>query len=125
MKQRVTQLYAIIVGTLAVLGLFTGGHLLDIMNVDGALDATRIVLALGLIYAGFIDRSERTIQTMLTVVGVLYIGLGILGLIDPNVVGLLPSGLTGFDIAFHLLTGAVALWVAVANERDVPNRAHS
>jgi len=121
MKRRVTQFYAVLVGGLGVIGLLASGHILGIINVDGALDITRLVLAAGLVYAGFIDQSERTSQVMLTVVGMLYLGIAVAGLISPTLGGLLPSGLTGFDIAFHIVTGGAALAMAVVQEKDLPH----
>jgi hypothetical protein len=42
-------------------------------------------------------------------VGVLYIGMGFMGLLSSTIWGLLPNGLTGFDILFHLVAGIVAV----------------
>src|SRR4051812_22466072 len=92
--KRVTQVYAVLIGALAVAGLFVSGQLLNLMNVDLALDLVRVVLAAGLVYAGFIAKDERVAQSALLFVGLLYISMGLLGLATPTFGGVLPSGLT-------------------------------
>lgn len=110
---RVAKMYTVLIGTLGVVGLFVSGHLFQIMNVDVALDVTRLVLAALLIYAAFVARSERLSGTMLMMVGWLYIAMAVAGLFNPTLGGLLPSGLTGFDIAFHLAAGGLAIGTAM------------
>ena len=119
MQKRTVQFYSILVGGLAVAGLFVSGHLLDLMNVDMALDAFRVVLAASLVYVGFMMNSERAERAILMVVAALYVGMGIVGLISPTIGGLLPSGLTGFDVAFHLVTGVLAGAVGAMKQKDV------
>jgi hypothetical protein len=113
MSKTVAKIYAVLVAGLALAGLFTNGHLFNLMNVDIALDLLRVVLAGGLIYAAFVAKDSHLANTMLLTVGVLYVGMGLLGLVSPTLGGLLPSGLTGFDIAFHLVTGVAAAGVAL------------
>lgn len=121
--RRVTQVYAVLVGGLAVLGLFSEGHLFGLMNVDMMLDILRIVLAAGLVYAGFVAKDDKVPTTALMIVGVLYLGMGLLGVVSPTLGGMLPSGLTGFDVAFHLATGIAAVGVAGMKAKDAPSRA--
>lgn len=121
MNIQLTRMYAILIGTLGIVGLFVSGHLLELMNVDIALDVLRILLTGYLVYVGFIAKSDRQANFALNIVGALYIGMALLGLISPTVGGLLPSGLTGFDVVFHLLTGGLALYAGMHHK----NTAHA
>jgi FtsH-binding integral membrane protein len=112
---QLTRMYAVLVATLAIVGIFVSGHLVGLINVDPALDVFRIVLAAYLIYVGFFARNITTVNSALLVIGMFYIGLGVGGMISPALGGLLPSGVTGFDVAFHLITGALATYVASAH----------
>jgi hypothetical protein len=114
MGKRIVQLFAILVSALAVLGLFVSdAHLFKVMNVDLPLDIARIVLALVLIYAGFMSDNAQVARGALWLFTVVYLGLAIGGLIDSTLWGLLPTGLTGFDIAFHAGAGLIAAAVAM------------
>jgi uncharacterized membrane protein len=113
MNIRLTRIYAVLIGALAILGLSVNGHLFQLMNADIALDVLRVIVAGYLVYVGFIAHNERMASTALTIVGALYIVMGLAGLFSPTLGGLLPSGLTGFDIAFHLITGFIATGAAM------------
>src|SRR5579884_533021 len=102
MNIQLTRVYAVLVGALGLIGLFVSGHLFLITNTDPVIDILRIVLAGFLFYAGFISKEDRVANIALDVTGVLYIVIGILALITPTIGGLLPSGLTGCDVVFHL-----------------------
>jgi hypothetical protein len=122
-KKRLSQILAVVIGALAVIGLFTQGHLFGFMNVDLTLDVLRIPIAAALLYAGFGSASERTVDSVLLTVGILYLGMGALALADNKLFGLLPSGLTGFDIVFHLAGGALATWAGLRHTGDVHKHA--
>jgi hypothetical protein len=113
MQQQTAKVYGILIALLAVLGFVTDSPTFGFMNTDNVLDFLRVVLAAALLYAGFKSDSESFIRASLVFVGVLYIGMGVLGLMSSTVWGLLPNGLTGFDILFHLATGLVALLVGM------------
>jgi hypothetical protein len=119
MNLQLVRIYGIFISALAFLGLFVSGHLFALTNTDTVLDTVRIILAIYLLYAGFFARDDRTVNTALFTVGSLYVGLGVLGLISPTLGGLLPSGLTGFDIVFHLATGALAVYAGLDSRRHV------
>jgi hypothetical protein len=119
MKQNIAKIYGVVIGLLALIGLFAQGHLMGLMNVDGTLDFLRVLLAAALLYVGFSRGREREAGGVLTAVGVLYVGMALLGLVSQTLFGLLPSGLTGFDIAFHLVTGAIALWAGLRKTDEV------
>jgi hypothetical protein len=101
---------------LGIAGLMVGSsHLLNLMNADMALDVTRLILAGILLYLGFRTNNYGAMRSVLTLIGVLYIGLAVIGLVSPTVGGLLPGGLTGFDIGAHLALGVIALVAAAAH----------
>ncbi|HUS26729.1 MAG TPA: hypothetical protein VMY99_05275 [Nevskiaceae bacterium] len=121
MEKRLVQIFAVVVGLLAVTGLFISGeHLFNLMNVDIALDILRVGLAAVLIYAGFFTKSVQAVRSALLTFTVLYLGLGALGLLDAKLWGLLPTGLTGFDIAFHLGAGLVGLAAVLTAKQHHP-----
>jgi len=114
MQKRIVQMFAVVVAFLGVAGLFVEeGHLFDITNANIVLDILRLGLAGLLIYAGFFTNSARAIRIALITFAMLYLGLGVAGLIDSEVWGLLPAGLTGFDIVFHLVAGLAGGVVAM------------
>lgn len=120
MAEKFAKAAGILVLILALLGFFAGsGMLWGFMNVDPAINFIRILLAIVLLYAGFMAREEVARAIVLSF-GVLYVGMGILGFMSPQLFGLLPSGLTGFDVIFHLLVGIVAFWAGVARRSASP-----
>lgn len=109
MQIKVAKMYGWLIAALGILGLFvTDGHLFKCMNADLALDITRLVLAAILLYAVYAKKADLA-RNGLWLTGLLYVGLGIAGLFDAELWGILPNGLTGFDIVFHLVAGAFAL----------------
>ena len=119
MQRTLAQILGVVVALLAIMGLFINdGHLLGIMNADLALDMLRIALAAALLYVGFGRRDNDAARGVLLFTGVLYIGMGLVGLVNPTIWGLLPNGLTGFDVAFHLITGITTAAVANAGHAE-------
>jgi len=119
MQQRLVQLYGALIAALGLVGLTVAGrHLFGIMNVDMLLDVVRVVLGASLLYVGFLPHDADTVRSALGTTGILYIGIAILGMLSPTLWGLLPMGLTGFDVTFHLLTGLVAAGAAWAPNSD-------
>lgn len=113
MLKRLAQILGIITAILVLGGLFMErGHFLGLMNVNIALDLFRIPIAAALLYAGYVTDNSSIIRNILGIVGVVYVLIAILGIINSKVWGLLPDGLTGFDEFFHLFTGLLAIWTA-------------
>lgn len=113
MQKRLAQILGIAVAALALLGfLVTDGHLFKLMNADTAFDLLRVLLAAALLYAGYAAKNANTIRDILMFTGVLYVTLALLGLVSSTLWDLLPNGLTGFDIIFHLLAGSLAIAVS-------------
>jgi hypothetical protein len=120
------KMYALLIGALGIVGLFVSGHLFKLMNVDIALDALRIVLAAYLVYAAFIAKNVKMTANGLLAVGILYLAMAVWGLFSSTLGGILPSGLTGFDIVFHLVTGIVAVAAGMHHsEAHHGNMAHA
>lgn len=120
----ISRIVAVVLGLvvigLAVAGFFMEGRLGNLMNVDLPLDATRVVIGLALLVSVFLSRPARA--TILIAVGVLYVIMGLTALAEGRLFGLLPSGLSEFDIAFHLVAGLVAVMAPFIPEphRPVP-----
>lgn len=110
---RIAQIYTGVIGLLALVGLFVDGHLFGLMNVDMMLDLLRVVLVVALVYAAFVSRAASTVAGVLLFVGILYLAMGVAGLFDKTMMAMLPAGLTGFDVVFHLLLGVVATWAGL------------
>lgn len=118
MAKRLAQILGIVVLALALVGLLSGdAKLFGVMNSDLALDLLRLPIAAALLYVGFGTRDNGTINTVIMTVGILYIGMGPIGLISPQFFGMLPNGLTGFDVAFHLVTGILGVMAGLMHER--------
>jgi hypothetical protein len=81
-----------------------------LMNVDKNHSILRIPLAAALLY-GSSQASVKDARGILSKVGIFYIGMGTAGLVDKRVGGLLPSGLSRFDIVYHFVVGVKALWM--------------
>lgn len=99
---------------LTISGFLPGGrrrHLLGMMNTDTNHSALRLPLTLALLYAGSSRSGLKTTRYILTGVGALYIVIGLTGTRAKRLGGMLPSGLTNFDIVYHLCVGAAALWL--------------
>ncbi|MBL8159315.1 hypothetical protein JNJ66_02570 [Candidatus Saccharibacteria bacterium] len=120
MQRTTAKVFGFLVLGLGLIGLVAGeGHLLGIMNMDAVLDLTRLALAALLLYAVYAAGDNRLVRTGLIVLSVLYLGIGLFGLADPTIGGLLPNGLTSFDILFHLASGAFALYAAAMTRDNV------
>lgn len=118
MKRNLAIILGVIIGLLAIIGLFVSGRLFGLINVDIFLDIVRIPIAGALLYVGFADVTDRARTTVLEVVGVLVVILAIIGLFDREVFWLLPSGLTAFDIILNLIGGFLAIFIGLNPEEE-------
>jgi hypothetical protein len=120
MLHTTAKLYGLLVLVLGVVGLVAGERqFLDFLNVDLALDFTRLALAAMLLNAVY-NRDPDGERMGLVLVGLLYVGLGVYGVFDSTIGGILPSKLSVFDIGFHLVTGVAALGVIAKESTTVP-----
>ena len=119
----IARILGIVVALLAIIGLFIEGeHLGGFANVDLTLDIARIVIAAALLWVGFGRVSRGALATVLGIVGVGYILMAVLAFFDETLFGVLPTGFTGFDIGFHLVSGILALVGAFLPLRDDATR---
>lgn len=92
-------------------------HFLGLMNVDTQHSILRIPTTLALLYAGSRHASLKDTRSILTFAGLLYLAIGSIGEIDRRAGGALPSKLTGFDLVYHFVAGASALWLGKRSGR--------
>lgn len=126
MYRLTARILAVVIAALAIAGFFIeDDHLLGIMNVDLPLDILRTVLVLALLIVGFLRVPTAAVRGVLLVIGALYVGMGIAGIADPTLFGMLPTGLTEFDIVFHIVVGIAAFVIGALPDRSRridPNR---
>lgn len=114
MLRMIARVLGVVVAVLAIAGFFVeGDHLLGIMNVDLALDVTRVLIAAALLIVGFANVPFAAVRAVLIVVGAMYVLMALVAFASPELGGILPTGFTGFDIAFHLIVGLGSLAVAL------------
>ncbi|MCS5721029.1 hypothetical protein N1028_02095 [Herbiconiux sp. CPCC 203407] len=123
----IARILGIVVALLAVAGLFVEGeHFGGFANVDLPLDIARIVIAIALLWVGFAHVRRAALSTVLALVGIVYLLMGVIAIFDADLLGILPTGFTGFDIAFHIVAGLLALIAAfVPRREEVDTRAPS
>ena len=115
------QIVGVVVLLVGVLGLVLGDQKLGgLLNIDITEDIVHLVTGGALAYAGFAIRDNATVRTIVGALGVVYLGVGILGFVDDNLFGLIPSGYTVFDNIFHLGLGVISIVVAwfIGRERE-------
>jgi hypothetical protein len=90
---------------------------LGLMNVDAQHSVLRAPITLALLCAGSRRTSLRDTRIVLALTGLLYLTIGAIGSIDRKAGGTLPSRLTNFDLVYHFVTGASALWLGCRSGR--------
>jgi hypothetical protein len=117
--------YALILGILLAthggVGLFVEGeHMLAMFNTDILIDIVYLVFAVALLIVGFAPDDEKQLRGVLAFVGLVFVGIGLAGLADETVFGLLPTGLTWVDLLLFFVAGGGALISAVAPRTAEP-----
>lgn len=103
----------IVIIVVGVLGLVLGERsLFDLVNIDIAEDIVHLVTGGLLAYVGFGQRDSRLARTVVLGLGVVYLLVGIIGFIVPDLFGLLPHEYSVFDNLFHIALGLVNIAVA-------------
>jgi hypothetical protein len=87
------------------------------MNVDTAHSAIRVPVATALILGAF-SRLSITRKILLDT-GIVYLVIGMLGVLDKRVYGLLPSKLTRFDLVYHYIIGTLVTWLGIRPGRMI------
>ncbi len=114
MLRIIARVLGVVVAVLAIAGFFVEGqHLIGLMNVDLALDVTRVLIAAALLVVGFARVPLAAVRGVLIAVGAMYVLMGLIAFASPTLGGILPTGFTGFDIGFHLVVGLGTLAVAL------------
>jgi hypothetical protein len=111
------RVYAQVLGVVliltGVLGLVLGERLLlGILNIDIVEDIVHILTGGILAYVGFGRMDLALVRNVVLGLGVIYLVVGLLGFVVPNLFGLLPDGYTIFDNLLHLVLGALSIAVA-------------
>jgi hypothetical protein len=112
-QRRLAQILGSLIGFVALIGLISSdSRLYGLINADIAMDVMRIALAAALVYIGFARTSAHTMHSILAGTGTVYVALAILGIVQPELWGILPAGLTGFDNIVHAIAGTAVLAAA-------------
>lgn len=116
------RLYAKVVGVVllltAVVGFIVGDPedgLLGLFNVDVVEDVVHLGSGALLAYVGFAG-SREAVKTVVTVLGIVYLIVGIAGFVDPELLGLIPHEYNLADNILHLGLGALALGAVSASK---------
>lgn len=105
----------ILIGSHALLGWFVEGSLLvGLLNVDFFNDVVYTACAVALLLVGSTHTRVIAIQWVLSIVGLVFVLLGIGSVIDEYLGGLLPSGTTIIDHLLLFGAGAGALLLGLA-----------
>lgn len=114
--------YAGIVGLvlllLGIVGLFFEGYLFNFLNVDIAEDVIHIATGALMVYVGFGQSDNALARMIVGVLGAVYLLVGIIGFISPNLFGVLQHNYTIWDNLVHLALGVLGLAVAYAPPRN-------
>lgn len=117
MLQRLTFAYAVLFLVVAVVGFVIHGthsepatNLFGLFPVNGLHNLVHLVIGAAGIAA--VMAGAKACRTYARIVGVVYSAVGVLGFFSPTTFGLMPIG--GADIALHLATGAIALYLGFA-----------
>ena len=118
MEKATSLFFGVFLSVLTVAGfLLPRKHFLKLMNVDKTHSMIRIPLAMALLSGSLPVTKMKITREILLGTGIFYIVMGTAGLADKRVAGLLPSGLTKFDIVYHYATGAAAIWLGARSGR--------
>jgi hypothetical protein len=123
------RLYAKIVGVVVLLvgvvGLIMGDPedgLLGLFNVDIVEDIIHLATGGLLTYVGFAG-TNRAVKSVVTVLGVVYLLVGVIGFFVPELFGLIPHEYSLADNILHLTLGALALFAVLGNSAKESNAA--
>ncbi len=111
------RIYAQVIGVVlllvGVVGLVLGNQVwLGILNVDILEDIVHLITGGLLAYLGFGRIDLAVTRTVVGVLGVIYLVVGVLGFVVPQLFGLIPHGYTVFDDLLHLALGILSIAVA-------------
>lgn len=112
MARQIAGILGIVILAVGVLGLILGDNSLGgVLNIDLVEDVIHLISGGLLAYVGFGQRDEGLAQNVLIGLGAVYVVVGLIGFVAPNLFGLLPHGYSAFDNVFHIGLGAVLIAV--------------
>ena len=103
---------------IGVLGLVLGSTLFGIFNSDLLEDIIHLGSGALMAYVGFALRDNSLARTLVGGLGVVYLLVGLLGFVDPNLFGLIPTGYTLADNLLHLALGILGIVVGFVLPRN-------
>ena len=103
---------------IGVLGLVLGSTLFGIFNSDLLEDIIHLGSGGLMAYVGFALRDNSLARTLVGGLGVVYLLVGLLGFVDPNLFGLIPTGYTLADNLLHLALGILGIVVGFVLPRN-------
>lgn len=109
MSKTYSQVVGVVLILLGIIGLFQSPRLLG-LNSDLAEDLIHILAGAIALYAGFGTRSDGPAIQYARIFGPVYLLLGILGFVFPELFGLLPNDLLVLDNIVHLALGAAGIF---------------
>ena len=105
------RILGIVLLLVGVLGLILGNMLFGLFNSDLLEDIIHIGSGGLMAYVGFGLRDNGLARTLVGGLGVVYLLVGLLGFVDPNLFGLIPTGYTLADNLLHLALGILGIVV--------------
>ncbi len=112
MARQYAQVVGVIVLVLGVVGLLLGDDaLFGLINIDIMEDIVHLVTGGLLAYVGFARVDAGLTRNVVGGIGAVYLLVGVLGFIAPDLFGLLPHGYSVVDNLLHLALGALGIVV--------------
>jgi hypothetical protein len=105
------RILGIVLLVVGVLGLLLGNMLFGLFNSDLLEDIIHLGSGGLMAYAGFALRDNGLARTLVGGLGVVYLLVGLLGFVAPNLFGLIPTGYTLADNLLHLALGILGIVV--------------
>ena len=116
------RLYARVVGPTVILigivGLVLGNRPIGgALNIDLVEDAIHLSTGGLLTLLGFSRIDDRVVRNAVGALGVVYLTVGIISFLVPDLFGLIPHEYSGLDNAIHLALGLLGIGAAVVSVR--------
>jgi hypothetical protein len=120
------QILGVVLILVGIVGLILGDKVwLGILNVDIVEDLVHLATGGLLAYVGFSGMDLSAARSVVLALGVIYLLVGILGFVVPEMFGLIPDGYTIFDDLLHLALGVLGLVVALSTPSGSAQRGRS
>ncbi|MDN5275857.1 MAG: hypothetical protein JWN33_506 [Candidatus Saccharibacteria bacterium] len=116
MEKPMSSTLSLLLWVLAFLGFIKKKkHVAGLMNIDTSHSIIRLPIASLLLLGSKSD--VKTARNILLGSGLIYVLIGTAGTINRKAFGLLPSKLTGFDLVYHFVVGAAAIYMGTRSGR--------